>query len=149
MIGQAEAYVLALFALELVDVNLIEVPRDAGVAKLSYVRERAPTPDNGFSSVRLAVGVHDRPYKLLLSARRPGDPGGPVMEIDVGLGVDEFEGRLYLTADDENLRSVTEWARTGRLPGVYRPPGHAFDPAGLRNLPTRVPADWVCIVRPR
>src|SRR5262249_41633928 len=101
---------------------------------------------NGFSPVRLCVCLHDHAYKLLPLARRPG---GPVMEIDVGLGVEEFQGRLFLTADDENLRSVSEWARTGRVPGVHRPPGHTFAPEGFRNMPKQVRGDWVCIVRPR
>ena len=149
MIGKAEEYLPALFELELVDVKLIDVPLEGGVANHEYARAREPSPANGFSPVRFGVSVHQKPYKLLPLVRRVGDPAGQVMEIDIGLGADEFDGRLFLTAEDENLRSVSEWLRTGRLPAVHRPPDHTLAGVGLRNLPKQVPADWVCIVRPR
>lgn len=144
MIGKAEECLPVLLELELVEVELIE----GGVANHAYAREREPSPANGFSPVRFVISVHQKPYKLLPLVRRPGDAAGQIMEIDIGLGVDEFEGRLFLTAEDENLRSVSDWLRTGRLPAVHRPPDHTFA-VGLRNLPKQVPADWVCIVRPR
>lgn len=149
MIGQAEQYMPALFELELVDIELIEFPGEPGAVQFDCVRERVPGPENDFSAVRFCSSIHDKPYKLMLVGRRPNDAGGPAMEIDIGLGVEEFAGRLYLTADSENLSSVTEWIRTGRLPDVYRPKGHRQDAEFLKSLPKQVPADWVRIVRPR
>jgi hypothetical protein len=149
MVGEAEEHMPALIELELVDVELIEFPGEEGAVVLGYIRKRTPSAANGFSPIQTVAGIYGKPYKLLLVARRPGDPDGQVMEIDIGLGVEEYEGRLYLTAEGGNMRSVTEWVRTGRLPGVYRPPGHTFGPEGWQNLPKKVPTDWVRIVRPR
>jgi hypothetical protein len=151
MIGGAEEQMPDLFELELVDVELVEFPGvfPGNAVSLNYIRERAPARDNGLGSVNALTILCGKPYKLLLVARRGVDPGGQVMEIDIGLAVEEFDGRLYLTASNEHMSSVTDWVRTGRLPGVYRPPGHTVGPEGSWKLPNQVPADWVRIIRPR
>lgn len=151
MIGSAEESAPQLFELELVDATLVEFPEqdeERGV-QFGWLRKRTPTAENGFSAVRLSMGVHDRPWKLMLIVRRPGEAKGPAMEVDVGLGVEEHQGRLYWTADNENMAAAAEWVRTGRLPEVYRPPGHLQDAEILRNLPKEIPKDWVRIIRER
>jgi hypothetical protein len=147
MIAGGEDYMPVLFALDLVDVEVVEVAGDPTATRFDYAVERVPSKANDFSSVRFETAYYRKPYKLLLLGRRPSDDNGPVMEIDPCMGVTESDGRLYLCASQSELRAVAEWINTGRLPGVYRPPGHTFHPGP--NLPEGVPAGWLPIVRPR
>ncbi len=148
MVGIAENDFPTLFEIDLVDVEIIHVaPRD-GMINFEYIRKRNPVQENGFSRVQRCTTAGGEPYKLLLICRRPGDPAGPLMELDPDFGMSaQADGRFYLYAGSE-LADVARWIETARLPPVYRAPDHQSLGRAFDKLKD-VPADWVRIVRPR
>ena len=70
------------------------------------------------------------------------------MEVDLGMGINGYDGVYFLHASSVVAAEVAKWSASGIVPRTFRPPGHTYQkPRGAGPM-RKIPDDWVPIVRP-
>ncbi len=70
------------------------------------------------------------------------------MEVDLGMGINGYDGVYFLYASTVVAAEVAKWSASGIVPRTFRPPGHTYQkPRGAGPM-RKIPDDWVPIVRP-